>query len=59
MTKQFNYKIASVQDIANHFLNSSRQVVSHARGYYKDDKDMHLKITEAYKIYVLTKKGLN
>jgi metal-dependent HD superfamily phosphatase/phosphodiesterase len=55
MAQQFNYKEASAEEIAQHFLVSSRQVVSHARRYYRDDAGMHSKITQAYKLYVLAK----
>jgi hypothetical protein len=55
MAQQFNYKEASAEEIAKHFLSSSRQVVSHTRRYYKDDVDMHDKITQAYKLYVMAK----
>lgn len=52
---QFNYKEASAEEIARHFLVSSRQVVSHTRRYYKDSAEMHNKIMQAYKLYVLYK----
>lgn len=55
MTKQFNYKKATAEDIAAHFLASSRQVISHARNYYKDDKEMWDKVNQGYKLYVLAK----
>lgn len=55
MSKQINYKTASISEIAQHFLISSRQVVSFARCYYKDDPTMHEKITDAYKEYVIAK----
>lgn len=59
MTQQFNYKEASAEEIANHFLLSSRQVVSNARKRYKNDASMHDKITRAYKLYVLAKIDRN
>lgn len=52
---QLNYKKASVEEIAEHFLASSRQVVSYARCYYKGDIEMSEKINAAYKLYVLAK----
>lgn len=55
MPKQFSYQNASVEQIAHHFLASSRQVVSFARNYYKDDIDMWPIINEAYKMYVIMK----
>lgn len=55
MTKQFNYKTATAEEIVQQFKQSSKQSIYNVRKYYKEDKLMTDRLNVAYKQYRVEK----
>lgn len=49
--KNFNYRVATVSDIIEHFKQSRAQAIYAVRQAWKSDAEMSRKIEEAYRQY--------
>lgn len=55
MTTKFDYQSASVEEIVEQFLTSSKQSIHNVRKYYKQDLPMTDKLSYAYKLFRIAK----
>lgn len=49
--KNFSYRTATVQDVVQHFMNSTKQSISTSRRNWKNDPVVGPIVEEAYRLY--------